>query len=169
MLKLLKLANEEQTASYPAPITANDDFAADSYLLTVKGAPEILLPRCGYVSDPAGGAPLPLTLAARVRMMSVQERWAAQGRRVLLLAKRILPHDTIPTKFDLHSEEFAEYVDELNAELVIVGLVGLIDPLKPDIVQTVQICRGAGIRFFVVTGKCVFVNGLSTADTLSIR
>ena len=129
MLKLSELADGKQAAPYPAPITSWDDFAASSYLLTIKGAPEIVLPHCGYMSNPVGGAPLALTSTTRERVTSVQERWAAQGRRVLLLAKRVLPHDSIPTKFDPHSEEFSAYVNELNAELVIVGLVGLIDAL----------------------------------------
>ncbi|KAF8465133.1 hypothetical protein DFH94DRAFT_698907 [Russula ochroleuca] len=38
-----------------------------------------------------------------------------------------------------------EVIDGLNLELIIVGLVGLIDPLKPDIPDTVRICRGAGM------------------------
>jgi len=74
------------------------------------------------------------------------------GRRVLLLARRVVARELLPKKIDPYAEDFDELVDELNSELIVVGLVGLIDPLKPDITETVRICRGAGIRSFVVTG-----------------
>jgi hypothetical protein len=45
----------------------------------------------------------------------------------------------------------------LIGELVVAGVVGLINPLKPDIPETVCIARGAGVRFFVVTGPPVRV------------
>lgn len=153
MLKLSKLYPNTPTNSFPAPIASTDKFSTDSYLLTVKGAPEVILPRCDYVVNPSGGDPIPLSTGVRDRIVTIQEQWAAQGRRVLLLAKRIVAHDEIPPKMDKGSEEFSELVHDLNSELIIVGLVGLIDPLKPDIIRTVQVCRGAGIRFFVVTGK----------------
>jgi sodium/potassium-transporting ATPase subunit alpha len=87
----------------------------------------------------------------------------------------VIPRERLPKETDPYGEGFDELIDALNSELIIVGLVGLIDPLKPDITETVRydkektsyahalqspltclfifrICRGAGIRFFVVTG-----------------
>lgn len=153
MLKLSQLDSEYRTGPFPAPIASWDGFKHDDFLLTIKGAPEILLPRCDFVVNPRGGAPIPLTANVREQVVGIQEQWAADGRRVLLLARRIIASDMIPVKADPDSEEFAELIEELNEKLIVVGLVGLIDPLKPDIIDTVRICRGAGIRFFVVTGK----------------
>jgi sodium/potassium-transporting ATPase subunit alpha len=153
MLKLCKLHPNASASPFPAPIASTDNFSDNNYLLTVKGAPEVLLPRCDYVVNPAGGPPIGLTSGVRERIVAIQEQWAQQGRRVLLLAKRIIAHEEIPAKMDKNSEDFSELVHDLNSELIVVGLVGLIDPLKPDIVQTVKVCRGAGIRFFVVTGE----------------
>lgn len=138
---------------HPSPIASWDKFRHDSYLLAVKGAPDVLLPRCESVLNPLGGKPIPLDGGVRERIVSVQEQWAAQGRRVILLARRVVRSAKIPPKMDTDSEEFEELVNELNSELIIVGFVGLIDSLKPDIAETVRICRGAGIRFFVVTGE----------------
>ncbi|KLO07342.1 sodium-potassium ATPase [Schizopora paradoxa] len=153
MLKLCKLYPKDFNATtFPAPIASWDNFTSRDYLLAVKGAPDVLLSRCEYVVNPDGGAPIALTQKSKVRIVAVQEQWAAQGRRVLLLARKVLRDDDVPHKMDRNSEEFAELIDDLNAELTIVGLVGLIDPLKHDIVETVRICRDAGIRFFVVTG-----------------
>jgi sodium/potassium-transporting ATPase subunit alpha len=78
--------------------------------------------------------------------VTIQEQWAGQGRRVLLVARRVVPREILP-KIDPHVEGFDELVDGLNSELIIVGLVGLIDPLKPDIPETVR-CETFRKQFF---------------------
>jgi sodium/potassium-transporting ATPase subunit alpha len=121
----------------PTPLASWDSFAPGDLLLCVKGAPEVLLGRCSHVVSGAD-QPLFLTYAARQRIVAVQEQWAAQGRRVLLLARRVVPRDALPKEIDPYSEEFNALVDSLNSDLIIVGMVGLIDPLKPDIPDTVR-------------------------------
>ncbi|KAF8811093.1 sodium-potassium ATPase [Phlegmacium glaucopus] len=134
------------------PLALWDNYTRGSFLLSVKGAPEVLMPRCSHVLDPSGGPPIPISTAIRERITDVQERWSRTGQRVLLLARRIIRDNWLERATDRQSEEFAEVVEEYNRDLIIVGLVGLIDPLKPDIKHTVTVCRGAGIRFFIVTG-----------------
>lgn len=134
-----------------APLAPWDEFTPTSFLLTSKGAPEILLPRCSFVLDPEGGAPIPINTSICEKICAIQERWAGNGQRVLLLARRIIKGECL-THVDPHSEEFSALIEEYHRDLVIVGLVGLIDPLKPDIKDTVKICRRAGIRFFIITG-----------------
>ena len=110
----------------------------DGVLMYVKGAPERLLPR----------APMMLT-AQGERSMSAEDREAVQKQaaamahealRVLGLAYRRLP--AVP---DLES-------DAADPELVWVGLVGMIDPPRPEARQAVDQCRQAGIRVIMVTG-----------------
>ena len=161
----------DEFSPLPAPLASWDSFGPSDLLLCVKGAPDVLLSRCTHVLAPGGDRPLNLTFAARQRIVAIQEQWAAQGRRVLVLARRVIERDLLPKHMDPYAEGFDELIDGLNSELIIVGLVGLIDPLKPDIPETVRcvkikifslrsditsvyrsVCRGAGIRFFVVTG-----------------
>ncbi|TBU64935.1 sodium-potassium ATPase [Dichomitus squalens] len=148
MLKLCQSALDKS----PAPIAPWDNFARSDFLLLVKGAPEVLFPRCKLVVNPAGGFPIPLSAPVCERIKRVQEQWARDGQRVLLLARRVVREDEIPKGADPQSEEFAELVESLRDNLIIVGLLGLIDPLKPSIPDVVNTCRKAGIRFFVVTG-----------------
>ena len=110
----------------------------DGVLMYVKGAPERLLLR----------APMMLT-AGGERSMSPEAREAVQKQaaamahealRVLGLAYRRLP--AVP---DLES-------DAVDPELVWVGLVGMIDPPRPEARQAVDQCRQAGIRVIMVTG-----------------
>ncbi|KAI0757131.1 sodium-potassium ATPase [Daedaleopsis nitida] len=148
MLKLCKSG----TQTPGAPIAPWDKFTPSDYLLLVKGAPEVVLPRCQFVLDPAGGKPICLTPTVVDRITAVQEQWSQDGQGVLLLARRIVRAAEIPNGADPHAEEFADLVEHLRDELIIVGLVGLMDPLKPSIPEVVRSCRMAGIRFFVVTG-----------------
>ncbi|KAF8486705.1 sodium-potassium ATPase [Gautieria morchelliformis] len=153
MLKLSKLSSAYVAADpRPAPIASWDDFSPNDYLLTVKGAPEVLFPRCSYVLAPGGGEPFRLSPDILERIVSLQDSWAAQGRRVLVLARKVIREEEISKHAKMGSQTFAELVNDLTEDLVIVGLVGLVDPLREDIVDTVRVCRGAGIRFFVVTG-----------------
>ena len=149
MLKLFKAA----TLKAPAPVAPWDNFSPSDFLLVVKGAPEVLLPRCKFTLDPQGGEPIPLSQDVIERITGVQEAWARDGQRVLLLARRVVREDEISRDADPLSEEYGELVEALREDLVIVGMVGLIDPLRPSIPEVVKTCRRAGIRFFIVTGK----------------
>ncbi|KAF8603003.1 sodium-potassium ATPase [Ceratobasidium sp. AG-I] len=147
MLKLSKLVGQSTSSDLPAPLVQSDAFnPTTDYLLTVKGAPDVLFPRCGSVLSPTDGEVLDLTPERLERITALQTRWAARGRRVLMLARKIIRGD------DLNGPIGDDTIAEVNWKLTIIGLVGLIDPLKPDIIETVRVCRGAGIRFFMVTG-----------------
>ncbi|KAF8987235.1 sodium-potassium ATPase [Cyathus striatus] len=150
MLKLSMLSPD--TPLNTAPLASWDKFSKNDFLLTVKGAPEVLMHRCTFAINPSGGPPIPMTTEIQERISAVQEEWAGSGKRVLLLARKVIPEVELPSLDDKFTDDFIDAVEAHNDGLVFVGLAGLIDPLKPDIKRTVQICRGAGIRFFVVTG-----------------
>ena len=110
----------------------------DGVVMYVKGAPGRLLPRASMILTAQGE-----------RDLSPQEREAikdqadAMGRealRVLGLAYRRLP--AVP---DLESAA-------ADPELVWAGLVGMIDPARPEARQAVNQCRRAGIRVIMITG-----------------
>ena len=122
-----------------SPLAPWDNYTRGSFLLSVKGAPEVLMPRCSHVLDPSGGPPIPISSSIRESITNVQENWSRSGQRVLLLARRIVKDKWLEKETDRNSQEFAEVVEEYNRDLIIVGLVGLIDPLKPDIKHTVRL------------------------------
>ena len=132
-----------------APLAPWDNFTRGSFLLTVKGAPEVLLPYCSHVLNPLGGPPVTLSAREKDRISAVQERWSRQGQRVILLARRIVRDEWLEKSANTQSEEFGTVVDEYMTDLTIVGLVGLIDPLKPDIKHTVRwvsLCLYSNLR-----------------------
>jgi sodium/potassium-transporting ATPase subunit alpha len=142
-LQLLRLA--PTTAKVlPAPIAPMDSFGSEDFMLMVKGAPDVLLKRCTHVNNPTGGAPLPLDEVTLARLVAVQEAWAAKGQRVLLFAKRTVRSTDMLQASPYDSPEFADYVNmELNQDLIVVGLVGLVDPPRDDIPETVRIALTA--------------------------
>jgi len=148
MLKLMR--RSASAPPRPSPISAGDKFDVGDMMLMTKGAPDVLLKRCTRINTPEGTQDL--TPALMARLVQVQESWAAKGQRVLLLAKRIVRQAEMP-KLDVGSDAFSDYVNaNLNTELTVVGLVGLVDPPRADIPDTVRAMRRAGIRFFMVTG-----------------
>jgi sodium/potassium-transporting ATPase subunit alpha len=119
-------------------------------VLFIKGAPDVLLPRCTSVLLPTGEI-TPLTQDLSDELTALQSRWSSGGQRVLLLARRVISNSEVDVKaFD--SPEMANYIlREKTENLVAVGMIGIVDPPRPDIPEVVRICRGGGIRFFMVT------------------
>jgi magnesium-transporting ATPase (P-type) len=103
----------------------------------VKGAPEQILAMCSAERNASGGAD-PLNKAY---WHGMAERVAAKGQRVLAFATRpVQPDHTVLE------------VADLPGQLVLIGLVGLIDPPRPEAVAAVAECHGAGIRVKMITG-----------------
>ena len=107
-------------------------------LMCVKGAPERLLSRAFKVLTARGEQPL--DAAHREAVMEQGGHMAHAALRVLGLAYRRFSE--VP---DLEA-------DDVSEELVWVGLIGMIDPARPEARQAVAQCRQAGIRVIMVTG-----------------
>ena len=105
-----------------------------------KGAPEEMLARSTAIGGPHDH--VPLTAAGREEVLAVLERYAAQGLRVLALARRRLPDGAEPP----------ERREDAERELCLLGLVGLFDPPRAEVAGAVAACHAAGIRIVVVTG-----------------
>lgn len=107
-------------------------------LLSVKGAPEVILPRCATWRPP-GGAPVALDADARARAEREVERLARQGLRVLAVAERPASDRT-----DLDDER----VDRLE----LLGFVGVADVARPTAAAPLEQLWRAGINCVMVTG-----------------
>ncbi|KAK0488448.1 hypothetical protein IW261DRAFT_1580898 [Armillaria novae-zelandiae] len=152
-MKLLQaVPRVKQVAS--VPISSTDDFdALSDYVLLVKGAPEIISRRCSHIMD-SKGLIGPMDDAHADSLSTIQEQFASNGQRVLLMAKKIIRGTELPIDFFVESGSFPmeDRMLCLNSDLTAVGLVALIDPPRDDVKDTVAIARRAGIRFAMVTG-----------------
>lgn len=118
-----------------------------SYIMLMKGAPDILIKRASSVYDASQNISRPLDEKAKAAINEVQSRWSAKGQRVLLLARKYVP--TSP--YAPESQEFADYITSQAKDLEIIGLVGIVDPPRPEIPEVISICRQAGVKVFMVS------------------
>ena len=117
--------------------------------MTIKGAPDVLLGRCTQYVTPSGAvANVDEHVAATLE--HVKNIYSSQGKRCLLLARKIIPADMVSAV-----PETVEYEQEMTAHaktgLILVGLVAIVDPLRPEIRDVVTTLRGAGIRIAMVS------------------
>lgn len=123
---------------------------ASKKILMIKGAPDILLPRCGSSMD-AGGQIYRLNESSRRSLENLKDSWSSQGKRVILLAQKSA--DNVQSNSASEPREYEnEILESAKSELVLVGLVAIVDPPRPEIPEVVRILRGAGIKIFMVTG-----------------
>ena len=109
-----------------------------SEIFLVKGAPEVILDHCDR-QQLANGQSAPLD---RKRFAAESDRLAAQGERVLGLAWLENP--------GLAAGSLAPA--DLPKTLVLLGLVGLMDPPRKEAIEAVKECHGGGIRVTMITG-----------------
>src|SRR5262245_50561647 len=117
--------------------TLHKDVAGKEMLL-VKGAPEVILDHCDRQKSKSGEqAPID-----RDRFMKESDRLATQGERVLALAWLENP--------GLQAGNLSP--TDLHENLVLLGLVGLLDPPREEAIEAVNECHGGGIRVTMITG-----------------
>jgi Ca2+-transporting ATPase len=105
----------------------------------VKGAPEIVLDRCTKIIE--NGKEKQLTEEGREKILRTNETLANKALRVLAMAYRRLPSTL---------KEYREETAEGN--LVFVGLEGMIDPPREEVVEANKLCQKAGIEAVMITG-----------------
>ena len=100
----------------------------DERVAYVKGAAELILPRT--------------TLSGQARAEAAEAEAAMErdALRVLACARRVLPDGA------------GDEADAIEQDLQFLGLVGMIDPPRPEVPEAVRRCREAGIRLIMVTG-----------------
>ncbi|KAG0031325.1 hypothetical protein BGZ82_007028 [Podila clonocystis] len=128
----------------------------ENNLVFVKGAPDVLLPYCTSFLASGSNTPQPLSDEWISELSRIQMAWSRRGQRVLMLCKS--RYNAYTAQFDVKgSGSSASAAQEELArqglqELCILGLVGIMDPPRPEIKDTIAACRRAGVRFFMVTG-----------------
>jgi magnesium-transporting ATPase (P-type) len=146
--KLRMDRHAEQTA-YPRidaiPFESEHKFMATLHkaatgkqILLVKGAPEVILDHCDRAQT-ADGKPTPID---REHFMQASDELAGQGERVLGLAW--LQQPEIKTGSLTPAD--------LPKNLVLLGLIGLLDPPRKEAIEAVKECHGGGIRVTMITG-----------------
>jgi len=124
----------------------------DDVVCLVKGAPDRLVDRC-LLDD-----------SARADQLAENDRLASTGMRVLALASRRLPADSVPLTADGTVEHPDRFIDELTLE----ALVGIVDPARDEAREAIARCHHAGIEVKMITGDHA-VTAASIAASLGIE
>ncbi|KAK2733701.1 hypothetical protein FQN57_001981 [Myotisia sp. PD_48] len=117
--------------------------------LSIKGAPDILLPRCREILR-KDGTVCSITDSDREAIENIKNQWSSEGKRVILIARKSVPQHVEMALNTPNAEKMV--MNHARDELTFVGIWGLIDPLRPEIPEVVDTLRGAGIRMMMVTG-----------------
>ncbi|CAO3650837.1 unnamed protein product [Cunninghamella blakesleeana] len=120
----------------------------DEYLIFVKGAPDVLMPKCSSVLCAQTNTVMPINPNYSEKIRQIQEKWARNGQRVLVLCRRLFANNQ-----ELGTNAFEDNVTQNGVQdLTIIGLLGIMDPPRAEIKHTISECRRSGSRFFMVTG-----------------
>ncbi|WP_347111513.1 cation-translocating P-type ATPase [Streptococcus salivarius] len=112
--------------------------ADGTYFVAVKGAPDQLLKRVTRIE--VNGEVRPITEEDKQAILATNKDLAKQALRVLMMAYKTT--NDIPT---LESEV-------VESDLIFSGLVGMIDPERPEAAEAVRVAKEAGIRPIMITG-----------------
>jgi P-type Ca2+ transporter type 2C len=118
--------------------TLHRDEARERLLVFTKGAPDVLLSRCTH--ELVGAEARPLGSARCAEILRANESLADEAMRTLGVAFRSLP----PGAGAAHAH--------METELVFAGLIGMLDPPRPEARAAVARARAAGIRPLMITG-----------------
>ncbi|MAT04216.1 MAG: metal-transporting ATPase [Acidimicrobiaceae bacterium] len=128
----------------------------DPHFMTVKGAPDVVLDRCSKALWHGEVVPMD---QVRQDLLDANQQLSEKGLRVLAFAARGLSVDVMGSAA----------ADPMGAvcDLIMISLVGIIDPLRPSAVEAVRVAHGAGIDVRMITGDHT-VTARAIADQLGL-
>ncbi|KAK4500322.1 hypothetical protein PRZ48_008511 [Zasmidium cellare] len=130
--------------------------SGNSERLLVKGAPESILERCTHCLVGSDGKQLKLTEKLASVLQKEVVDFGNSGLRVIALAS--INNVTSPlTKTAKTTQEY----HQIEQGMTLLGLVGMLDPPRPEVAESIAKCRSAGIRVVVITG-----DNQNTAETI---
>ncbi|KIX97874.1 uncharacterized protein Z520_06652 [Fonsecaea multimorphosa CBS 102226] len=125
--------------------------------LLVKGAPESIIERCSHVILGSNGKKAPINKRHQALLAQELVAYGRRGLRVLALASV----ENIGGNKLLQTAKSNKAYAELEQNMTLIGLVGMLDPPRPEVAQSIMKCREAGIRVIVITG-----DNQNTAETI---
>ncbi|KAB5909765.1 cation-translocating P-type ATPase [Bifidobacterium adolescentis] len=137
-------------------VVAQDNTDAGRLTVFAKGAPDVLLGYCSRIA--VNGAVRPMTQGDRQQILAAVERLSAEAYRTLGQAYRPLGTASLAAVPGVrinaagHVADIADQSDVLESDLIWVGMVGIIDPPRTEVRDSVAEAHRAGIRTVMITG-----------------
>lgn len=114
--------------------------SGEGFVQYTKGAPDVVLSRCTKCLS-ENGAVIDMTDEIRAKISAQNKAMADKALRVLAAAYR---------EYTSQPSDFAP--EALESDLIFIGLTGMIDPVRPEVVASIKECKEAGIRPIMITG-----------------
>lgn len=133
--------------------TFHGHFAGEPLVSLTKGAPDIILNRCTSLLTASGVKPLDAD--SRAKVLAINSEMARSALRVLAFAYR-------------PQTEVGAEPQRVESGMILVGLMGMIDPARPEARDAITQCRQAGIRAVMITGDYKDT-AVAIADDLGLR
>uniref|UniRef100_A0A3B3SLQ7 Calcium-transporting ATPase n=1 Tax=Paramormyrops kingsleyae TaxID=1676925 RepID=A0A3B3SLQ7_9TELE len=151
--KLYKVYTFNSSRKSMSTVLKNPD--GTGYRMYSKGASEIILRKCSRILD-ASGQPRVFKPKDRDEMVrKVIEPMACDGLRTICLAMRDFPGDTEPNW---------DNENEILSDLTCIAVVGIEDPVRPEVPEAISKCQRAGITVRMVTG-----DNINTARAIATK
>lgn len=119
-------------------MTTVNTFENKTYAI-VKGAPDVVLGRVKYIEE--NGNIVPANQKLLDKYLTANNQMADQALRVLAIAYK-----------EVNPNNLKENKDTLEHDLILVGLVGMIDPPRPEVYDAIKLTKKAGITTIMITG-----------------
>ncbi|PSN65040.1 calcium ATPase [Corynespora cassiicola Philippines] len=129
----------------------------NSQKLLVKGAPESIIDRCTHVLIGENGKKVPLNKQLSSLLSEEVVEYGNRGLRVIALAA---VEDAGSNPLFKSAKSTSDYA-QLEQNMTLIGLCGMLDPPRPEVRDSIAKCRSAGIRVVVITG-----DNQNTAETI---
>ncbi|CAB4006911.1 calcium-transporting ATPase sarcoplasmic endoplasmic reticulum type-like, partial [Paramuricea clavata] len=121
-------------------------FPSSGPKMFVKGAPESILERCDYVR--IGRDTVPLTEAIKNEILSNVHVYGTGENTLRCLALATIDKPLAKEKMDLETRDVTKYENGMT----FVGVVGMLDPPREEVIDSIQRCQNSGIQVIVITG-----------------
>lgn len=116
--------------------------------LLVKGAPESVIERCTHALVGANGKRVPFNKKLQDLVLKEVVDYGNRGLRVIALASL----DDVGSNPLIGNAKTPVHYAQLEQNLTLLGLVGMLDPPRPEVAGAIKKCKAAGIRVIVITG-----------------
>lgn len=121
--------------------TVHDDAErTERVVIFAKGAPDVLLSRCSH--ERVGDVSVLLTETRRAEILASVDQMASEALRTLGIAYRPERHENVGDDID----------ETIEHDFIFLGLIGMIDPPRPEAKEAVKLSHDAGIRVIMITG-----------------
>ena len=126
--------------SSPGDFSPFYQHETSGYVVAIKGAPDVVLDLCTHYQR-TDDTPMPLTEEQRMRILHANDNMTLDALRVLGVAYKVSP--SLPNM---------EELEKVEEGMIFVGLLGMIDPPRPEVAPALAKASKAGIRTIMITG-----------------